>query len=220
MGTHPIFESDFDCLTESEMAKGRKGKNNDDEEFDRIEAEMAAKKAAAAADKPIPDPASVSDFPSMESQSKKSKKKAKKNSLFADLENELDNPELVKKLEEADIEPVLSKSQQKKLKREQRKKGANIQLDSAGEEEEIPIPTKKGARNKGKASFADLVSDEEEESEEETPPPKKGNKGGKGKKGKGKASFADLMSDEEEEEEPVPAKGGKGKKNKGKNKGK
>merc|ERR1712048_381326 len=187
MGTHPIFESDFDCLTESEMAKG--------------------KRAAAAADKPIPDPASVSDFPSMESQSKKSKKKAKKNSLFADLENELDNPELVKKLEEADIEPVLSKSQQKKLKREQRKKGANIQLDSAGEEEEeIPIPTKKGAKNKGKASFADLVSDEEEESEEETPPPKKGNKGGKGKKGKGKASFADLMSDEEEEE-PVPAKG-------------
>merc|ERR1712050_37503 len=149
-------------------------------------------------------------------------KKAKKNSLFADLENELDNPELVKKLEEADIAPVLSKSQQKKLKREQRKKGANIQLDSAGEEEEeIPIPNKKGAKNKGKASFADLVSDEEEESEEETPAPKKGNKGGNGKKGKGKASFADLMSDEEEEEEePVPAKGGKGKKNKGKNKGK
>merc|ERR1712050_95823 len=187
MGTHPIFESDFDCLTESEMAKGKKGKkggkNNEDEEFDRIEKEMAQKKAAAG--KQIPDPASVSEFPSMDAQSKKSKKKAKKNSIFADLENELDNPEL-KKLEEADIEPVLSKSQQKKMKREQRKKGANIQLDSAGEEEEeIPIPTKKGAKNKGKASFADLVSDEEEESEEETPAPKKGNKGGKGKKGKG-----------------------------------
>merc|ERR1712048_444077 len=26
MGTHPIFESDFDCLTESEMAKGKKGR--------------------------------------------------------------------------------------------------------------------------------------------------------------------------------------------------
>merc|ERR1712050_557246 len=168
MGTHPIFESDFDCLTESEMAKGKKGKkgkNNDDEEFDRIEAEMAAKKAAAAADKPIPDPASVSEFPSMDAQSKKSKKKAKKNSIFADLENELDNPELVKKLEEADIEPVLSKSQQKKMKREQRKKGANVTLDSAGEEEKAPAPknSAKGKKIKGKASFADLVSDGEEE---------------------------------------------------------
>merc|ERR1712158_164013 len=112
---------------------------------------MAQKKAAAG--KQIPDPASVSEFPSMDAQSKKSKK----NSIFADLENELDNPELVKKLEEADIEPVLSKSQQKKLKREQRKKGANLNLDSAGEEEEeSPLPAKKG-KNKGKASFADLV---------------------------------------------------------------
>merc|ERR1712050_783059 len=195
MGTHPIFESDFDCLTESEMAKGKKGKkggkNNEDEEFDRIEKEMAQKKAAAG--KQIPDPASVSEFPSMDAQSKKSKKKAKKNSIFADLENELDNPELVKKLEEADIEPVLSKSQRKKMKREQRKKGANVTLDSAGEEEkESPLPAKKG-KNKGKASFADLVSDEE--SEEEAV---KG-KGKKGKNKKGKPSFADLASEEESE---------------------
>merc|ERR1712142_1319598 len=110
MGTHPIFESDFDCLTDK-MAKGKKGKN-EDEEFDRIEAEMAKKKAAQA----VPNPSSVSDFPTMEEPKKKGKK-GKKKGFLADLEDELENPELVKELEAAEIEPVLSKSQLKKTEK-------------------------------------------------------------------------------------------------------
>merc|ERR1712227_318346 len=120
MGTHPIFESDFDCLTEVEMAKGKKGKKgkNEDDEFDRIEKEMAAKKAAAQ----IPNPESVNDFPTMDAPAKKGgKKKNKKQSFFADLEEELDNPDLVKELEEKDVEPVLSKSQLKKQKKKSEK---------------------------------------------------------------------------------------------------
>merc|ERR1711868_18588 len=120
MGTHPIFESDFDCLTEVEMAKGKKGKKgkNEDDEFDRIEKEMEAKKAAAQ----IPNPESVNDFPTMDAPAKKGgKKKNKKQSFFADLEEELDNPDLVKELEEKDVEPVLSKSQLKKQKKESEK---------------------------------------------------------------------------------------------------
>merc|ERR1712227_1168076 len=151
MGTHPIFESDFDCLTEIEMAKGEK--------------EMAAKKAAAQ----IPNPESVNDFPTMDAPAKKGgKKKNKKQSFFADLEEELDNPDLVKELEEKDVEPVLSKSQLKKQKRNQKKQNKAQIIDS----EEEPEP-------------------EEAQSEEEMPPQKQNNKGKNKKNKKGKASFAD-----------------------------
>merc|ERR1712233_92869 len=115
MGTHPIFESDFDCLTDK-MAKGKKGK---------------------------------------------------KKGFLADLEDELENPELVKELEAAEIEPVLSKSQLKKQKRNQKKQAAAAISNMSDDEEE---------EAKGKPAFAAMqVSDEEEEEEEEEiqKPPKK-----------------------------------------------
>ena len=77
----------------------------------------------------------------------------KKQSFFADLEEELDNPDLVKELEEKDVEPVLSKSQLKKQKRNQKKQNKAQIIDS----EEEPEP-------------------EEAESEDEIPPPKQNNK--------------------------------------------
>merc|ERR1712233_37162 len=160
MGTHPIFESDFGCLTDK-MAKGKKGKN-EDEEFDRIEAELAKKKAAQA----VPNPSSVNEFPTMEEPKKKGKK-GKKKGFLADLEDELENPELVKELEAAEIEPVLSKSQLKKQKRNQKKQAAAAISNMSDDEEE---------EAKGKPAFAAMqVSDEEEEEEEEEiqKPPKK-----------------------------------------------
>lgn len=77
----------------------------------------------------------------------------KKQSFFADLEEELDNPDLVKELEEKDVEPVLSKSQLKKQKRNQKKQNKAQIIDS----EEEPEP-------------------EEAQSEDEMPPPKQNNK--------------------------------------------
>merc|ERR1712179_652103 len=42
MGTHPIFESDFDCLTDmAKGKKGKKGKNDEDAQWDELEKKQA-----------------------------------------------------------------------------------------------------------------------------------------------------------------------------------
>ena len=100
---------------------------------------------------------------------------------MADLEDELENPELVKELEAAEIEPVLSKSQLKKQKRNQKKQAASAISNMSDEEEE----------------------EEAEEKPEPTPEPSPKVQKKAGKKGKkGKPSFAAMqMSDEDEEDE-------------------
>ena len=84
------------------------------------------KNGVTATPTPPPNPASVSDFPNIDSAPPKKGKKGKKGKggFFADLEDELNDPEKVKELEAADIEPVLSKSQLKKQKRNQKKQAA------------------------------------------------------------------------------------------------
>lgn len=192
--------------------KGKKGKNNDDEEFDRIEAEMAKKKAESTPTPP-PNPESLTDFPNAEESKKKgSKKKGKggKSSFFADLETEMENPELVKELEDADIAAPLSKSQLKKQKRDQRKQTA-AKIDES-DDESIPEPpppvktpqpsSKKNNKKKGKAKFTAMVSSEEEEEEDEDSNDDESDHRPSTGQSTKKSAFellADEMSDEEEE---------------------
>merc|ERR1712113_160977 len=102
MGTHPIFESDFDCLTDIfRMAKGKKGKKSKQDEDAEWDALEAKKTAQAAEPKPAAEP-------------KKGKgKKSKAAAFMADLEEELKDEDLVNKMASVSVEEGLSKSQLK-----------------------------------------------------------------------------------------------------------
>merc|ERR1712227_917330 len=92
------------------MAKGKKGKKSKQDEDAEWDALEAKKTAQAAEPKPAAEP-------------KKGKgKKSKAAAFMADLEEELKDEDLVNKMASVSVEEGLSKSQLKKQKREQKKK--------------------------------------------------------------------------------------------------
>merc|ERR1712113_355062 len=196
MGTHPIFESDFDCLTD--MAKGKKGKKgknvDEDAEWDALEKKQAAAKETGLEDKM--NDLSTGEPQLSKSQMKKNKRNQRKAAKagFVDLDDE---PEM-------EDEPRISNGSSKKSAFA----ALDESPDNASEEEiEIAPPSKTNKKGKkGKKSKFELLAESDPEPEpivEE-----------KTKKSKKKKSKYDELA-EEAPAEPIVTEKTKGKAKKG-----
>merc|ERR1711953_1121138 len=191
MGTHPIFESDFDCLTD--MAKGKKGKKVDeDAEWDALEKKQAAAKETGLEDKM--NDLSTGEPQLSKSQMKKNKRNQKKAAKagFAELDDE---PEM-------EDEPRISNGSSKKSAFA----ALNESSDNASEEEiEIAPPSKTNKKGKkGRKSKFELLAESDPEPE---PEPMLEEKTRKSKKKKSK--YDELA--EEAPAEPIVTEKSKGK---------
>merc|ERR1711953_205787 len=191
MGTHPIFESDFDCLTD--MAKGKKGKKVDeDAEWDALEKKQAAAKETGLEDKM--NDLSTGEPQLSKSQMKKNKRNQKKAAKagFADLDDE---PEM-------EDEPRISNGSSKKSAFA----ALNESSDNASEEEiEIAPPSKTNKKGKkGRKSKFELLAESDPEPEPEPMVEEKT------KKSKKKKSKYDELA-EEAPAEPIVTEKSKGK---------
>merc|ERR1712110_341948 len=209
MGTHPIFESDFDCLTD--MAKGKKGKKgknvDEDAEWDALEKKQAAAKETCLEDKM--NDLSTGEPQLSKSQMKKNKRNQKKAAKagFADLDDE---PEM-------EDEPRISNGSSKKSAFA----ALDESSDNASEEEiEIAPPSKTNKKGKkGRKSKFELLAESDPEPE---PEPMVEEKTKKSKKKKSKYDELAEMDEspteevEKQEEEEPEVKTNKTEKKKGK----
>merc|ERR1711917_144159 len=140
MGTHPIFESDFDCLTE--WLKARKVKSQNKTKMQSGTHLKPRRPLKQQNQNLLPNRKKVGNLSKFQDRAiltlySGKGKKSKAAAFMADLEEELKDEDLVNKMASVSVEEGLSKSQLKKQKREQKKKakGGFAALDSYEDQE-------------------------------------------------------------------------------------